>query len=263
MNLKIFDEADVPLGDLAAIGLVKNDRLILDRPDMDALLSGRRTDMLRLENLGHAGMKIASLNAKLSLKSGPEGRPELLLHPVYLRSVRPDYLTDTESESLEKGEEVSIEKNIIDHNGQRKRVLIEFDRETNQFLETDEDKLRAPDEINGIPLPPEQKQKFRRGEQVEVEDGTKLQYTATNRDGIRANRIGLIASVLLDGGISYLLFHGLRTLRNYSSDFQEIPLGDAYMDTLSKMQDQQQENDFGLSMPHGQHTRGYHRTGSR
>jgi hypothetical protein len=98
---------------------------------------------------------------------------------------------------------------------------------------------------------------------VEVEDGTKLQYTATNRDGIRANRIGLIASVLLDGGISYLLFHGLRTLRNYSSDFQEIPLGDAYMDTLSKMQDQQQENDFGLSMPHGQHTRGYHRTGSR
>lgn len=266
MNPVIFDQADLPLEDLAAVGLVKNGQPVLEAEDLTALLSGRRTQMLRLENLEHGGMKIASLQAKLSLITGTDGKPELVLHPEYIRSTAPTYLTDTESEALESGEEKSLEKDIVDENGQRKRVLVEFDKDTKQFLQTDEDKVRAPDEINGYPLTPDQKAKFKRGEVIEVPDGTKVQYTATSRDGIRANRIGLIASILLDGGISYLLFHGLKTLTNYSADFQEVPLSDAYLNTLAKAQTQEmddEEESNVLSTPAGQQSRGYNRSSAR
>lgn len=241
MNNPIFKEADLPLDDLAAIGLVSGGRISIEEADLTALLSGRRTQMLSLKNLEYADIKIASLNAKISLVSGADGKPELMIHPTYLRSTAPDYLSEEESWALETGDEISLEKEIIDAKGQKKRVLIEFDPETNQFLETDEEKLEAPEEINGQPLTPEQKAKFKRGEEVEVPDGTKVQYTATNRNGIRANRIALIASIVFDGGISYLLFHGIKSLMGQRHDAASTELSQDYQDTVLKMKQQQEK----------------------
>jgi len=53
---------------------------------------------------------------------------------------------------------------------------------------------------------------------VELPDGTKVQYTATNREGLRANKIMLIASVVFDGGISFVLYHGLKALFGQEHD---------------------------------------------
>lgn len=264
MTPVVFEETDLPLEDLAEIGLKKNGQLLLEEADLKALLSGRRTQMLQLEKLEFAGFKIDSLKAKLQLVTGADGKPELLLHPTYLQSTPPSYLTEKESWALETGDEQSLEKEIVDSSGQRKRVLIEFDPETNQFLETDQDKLEAPEEVNGQPLTAEQKARYKKGQEVEVPDGTKLQYTATNREGLRANRIGLILSVVFDGGISYLLFHGLKTLTGLSSDYQETPLSDAYLNILAKMQDQkEEETSLKLDTPHGQQNRGYNRSSAR
>lgn len=44
---------------------------------------------------------------------------------------------------------------------------------------------------------------------VELPDGTQFQFSTTDRKGIRSNRNGLVLSVLLDGGLSYLLFTGI------------------------------------------------------
>ncbi|WCT13317.1 DUF4099 domain-containing protein [Mucilaginibacter jinjuensis] len=240
MSPEIFDEADLPLEDLAAIGLVADGRLKLEEADLKALLSGRRTQMLSLKNLEYADIKITSLNAKISLVPGINGNPELMIHPTYLRSTAPKYLTEEESWALETGDELSLEKDIVDENGQKKRVLIEFDRETNQFLETDEEKVQAPDEINGHPLTPEQKAKFKRGKEIEVSDGTKVQYTATNRNGIRANRLSLIASIVFDGGISYLLFHGIKALVGQKHNAASSTQSEGYQETVQKMQQQQE-----------------------
>lgn len=241
MNTEIFNEAELPLDDLAAIGLVSDGRVMLEEADLKALLSGRRTQMLPLKNLEYAEIRIASLNAKISLVSGVDGKPELMIHPTYLRSTAPEYLSEEESWALETGDEISLEKDIVDSKGQKKRVLVEFDRETNQFLETDEEKLEAPDEINGQPLTPEQKAKFKRGKEVEVADGTKVQYTATNRNGIRANRLALIASIVFDGGISYLLFHGIKAFIGQKHDAASSELSQDYKDTLQKMKQQQEK----------------------
>jgi hypothetical protein len=241
MNTVIFDEADLPLHDLGSVGLVTDGRVLLEEADLKALLSGRRTQLIRMENLEFAGIKIASLNAKLSLATGADGKPELLIHPTYLRSTAPAYLTEAESWALETGDEISLEKDIVDVNGQKKRVLIEFDRETNQFLETDEEKLQSPDEINGHPLTPEQKAKYKRGQEVEVPDGTKIKYTAATREGIRANRITLIASIVFDGGISYLLFHGIKALLGQKHDAASTEQSQGFKNALNEMKKQQAE----------------------
>lgn len=240
MKPLIFNEADLPLDDLAEIGLVADGRVLLEEEDLKALLSGRRTQMLSLKDLEYADIRIASLNAKISLVSGADGKPELMIYPTYLRSNPPEYLSEEESWALETGEETSFEKEIVDKKGQKKRVLVEFDRETNRFLETDEEEVEAPEEINGHPLTPEQKAKFKRGQEVEVPDGTKVQYTATNRNGIRANRIALIASIVFDGGISYLLFHGIKSLMGQKHNAASAELSQDYQDTVQKMKQQQE-----------------------
>ena len=245
MSPQIFNEADLPLNDLAEIGLVSDGRVMLEEEDLKALLSGRRTQMLPLKDLEYADIRIASLNAKISLVSGVDGKPELMIYPTYLRSNPPEYLSEEESWALETGEEISFEKEIVDNKGQKKRVLVEFDRETNRFLETDEEEVEAPEEINGHPLTPEQKAKFKRGQEVEVPDGTKVQYTATTRELVRANRRALIISIIFDGGISYLLFHGIKALVGQKHDAASAELSESFKDTVQKMKEQQE----GVAMP--------------
>lgn len=211
---KIYNRQELPMADLERIGLAKNGRVDLDEDDLSALLSGRRTEMLRLENLRAEGLHIPALDAKLSLRPNASGDLELLVHPIYKEIEPPYFLAAEEAQQLEKGDRVNIDKVIVDKEGNAKEVLVEFDRETNEFIITDTEKILAPEEINGLPLTPEQKERYRKGREVETADGTTIQYAANEKQGIRSDRLALIASVLVDGGVSYLLFKGLNALFN-------------------------------------------------
>lgn len=202
------------MADLQRIGLAKNSQLNIDEDDLKALLSGRRTDMLRLENLQAEGIHIPALDAKLSLRPGTDNKLELSVHPIYKEIEAPYCLTAEEAEQLEKGEAVNIDKVIVDKDGNSKEVLVEFDKETNEFIITDTGKVLTPEEINGLPLTPEQKERYRKGQEVETDDGTTIQYSANEKQGIRSDRLALIASILIDGGVSYVLFKGLNALFN-------------------------------------------------
>jgi hypothetical protein len=241
MNRQLFDIKDLPIDSLADLGLTINRYLLLDQVDQRALLSGRRTQLVELRKLEFADMKIESLQAKLSLAAGITGKPELMIHPIYLRPVIPPYLLKHEADLLKNGMTLNLEKVITDHSETAKNMLIEFDRETNQFLETDEDKLIPPDEVNGYPLTAEQKKQYIHGEIVEIKDYTRFQYTATNREGLRANRNELIMANIEAGEHVYASYYNLRTLRNYHHDFQEVPPGNAYLNALAKMQTKEME----------------------
>jgi len=199
---------------LKKLGLVNNGVLILDQDDLKALLSGRRTDMLRLEKLEFQGMVIDLLDVKLSLARNEAGIVELKFHPINKEPKASKYLTDTEAERLARGKVVNLQKSVYDDKGRKIEVLIEFDKDTNEFIITDTERILAPDSINGIPLTPEQKERYRKGKEVETADGTTIQYTANEKQGIRSDRLALIASILIDGGVSYLLFKGLNALFN-------------------------------------------------
>ena len=264
MIQQLYNEQALPMEDLQKIGLAENGELKLDKDDLAALLSGRRTEMLRLQNLFSDGLHIPQMDAKLSLKPNPEGKLDLLVHPIYKQAQQLPFLTDTETEKLEKGEVLNVEKTIFDDEGNFKDVLIEFDRETNEFIVTDEARILVPDRINGQYLSLDQKERYRKGKEVELEDGTKVQFSATEKQGVRSNKLAFIASVLIDGGLSFALYHGLQYLfgeKQHRKDADEYSKG--YYKDLNELEQQERKGEKQAYQPENQQERGYSRSGAK
>lgn len=264
MIQQLYNEEALPIEDLQKINLAENDKLKLDPDDLALLLAGRCTNMLRLENLVHDGIHIRQLDAKLSLWPNREGGLDLLLHPIYLKAKTLPYLTDTEMEKLQNAEVPNIEKKIIDDDGNAKEVLIEFDSQTNEFIAIDQARILVPDRVNGQYLSLDQKERYRKGKEVDLPDGTTLQFSATAKEGIRSNKLALVASVLIDGGLSFALYHGLHYLfgqKKHDKDASVYSKG--YHDDLEKFEEQQRRSETAARQPRNQESRAYSRTGSR
>lgn len=243
MIRQIYSLQELPMEELQQIGLAEGQKLQLDHDDLDALLAGRRTDMLRLKGLTFDDMKIEQLDAKLSLEQKEDGTVGLLLHPIHREPAAPEYLTRDEAEGLEKGDTVNVLKKIYDNEGHEREVLVEFDRDTNEFVVSDTENIEAPEEINGVPLTAEQKEKFRKGKEVQaVEDGTNIQYAATEKQGMRSDKLHLIASIVIDGGISFVLYKTMHALWGQKSDKEKGKANEAgkkYSEAFQKFQQQQ------------------------
>jgi len=220
----IYDLRDLPMEELEKLGLATDNRLNLDKEDLRALLEGRRTSMQRLENLNADGITIPALDAKISLRQNAEGNLELMLHPIYKEAIAPEYLTGAEAEKLEKGEAANYQKMIFDDEGQPKEVLIEFDRDTNEFIVTDTERITPPDYVNGEKLTEQQQADFRHGRLVELLEGTRLRYSAVHT-----------ASLLNDGGITYLLFKGLHALLGEKHDKNAELMSKGYEQAVKDM----------------------------
>jgi hypothetical protein len=153
---QVFKENQIPVAELDRVGLVKDGQPMLREEDLNALLSGGVTRTLHLRNFGEDDIKISLMDAKLSMQRNAEGLIELLYHPVYHEHTRPDYLTEDEAEKLFDGETVNLDK-VIKIDGQEKEVLIEFDKDTKEFIITDIEGIIAPDLVNDEALTAEQK----------------------------------------------------------------------------------------------------------
>jgi hypothetical protein len=241
MIKQVFNKRDIPVDELERMGLAKDGVVLLDVDDLNALLAGRRTDMLRLEHLELDGVHIEALDAKMSLRRAKDGQVELLLHPIYREPEVPSFLTSTQAEMLEKGEIINLQKMIFDDEGHAKEVLVEFDKDTNEFIITDTEKIQAPDQVNGVPLTEEQKEKYRKGKEVQVDqDGTTLQYSGTEKQGMRSDKLALIASILIDGGVSYMLYKGLNALFGQKEEQDtKRGVGKNYHEAMKNMQEQE------------------------
>jgi len=102
--------------------------------------------------------------------------------------------------------------------------------------------ITAPDLVNNEFLTAAQKEKYRKGKEVELADGTKFNYSGTDLHGIRSNKIALIASVLVDGGLSYVVYKGLNAIFNKKRDEKEAnKLGPGYENALRDLEEQQKE----------------------
>lgn len=267
MNKPIYTEEALPMDDLHKAGLAENGKLKIGKDDLDLLLSGRRTQMLRLENLVSDGLRIRQMDAKLSLKPNPEGKLDLLVHPIYKQAQQLPFLTDTEAEKLEKGRLQNLEKTIFDDEGNLVDVLVEFDNETNEFIVTDEARILVPDRINGEYLSLDQKERYRKGKEVELADGTKVQFSATDKNGIKANKLMLVASLLMNGGLSFILFKALHWhfVDKKQQDINETYSKGYYKDLAEYEKQQQSKNQKQgpAYQPEQQHERSYSRSGGR
>lgn len=240
MQTIIFKEHELPMEDLETIGLAAGGQLLLNAEDLQALLSGRRTGMLQMHDLEAENIKIKSMDAKLSVRRNPEGNPELIIHPVYRKAVTPYFLDDFEAEQLEKGELPSLLKITKDNKGNTKEVLVEYDKDTREFIVSDTEKIQAPDMVNGEFLTPAQKENYKKGKEVKIPDGTRFNYTATDSNGIRSNKIALIASLLIDGGLTYIAYRALNMIFGQKRDEKEVEkLSAGYYNALRDMQENQ------------------------
>jgi hypothetical protein len=163
----------------------------------------------------------------------------------------PDFLDNSESEQLKQAKVASLLKTTTDNHGNNTERLVEYDSDTLEFIVSDTEKILVPDMVNNEFLTPAQKARYRRGEEVELADRTRFAYAAADPHGIRSNRIALVASVLIDGGLSYLLYQGLNALFNKTRDDNEAGrLSAGYYNAVKDMHDQEQVMDSpGLKLP--------------
>jgi hypothetical protein len=239
MNLISFKEKDLPVSELENIGLASGGQLLLNVDDLKALLSGRRTSLMQLKNLEADGIQIKAMDAKISLRTNREGKTDLLIHPVYRKPATPDFLDDNEATQLEEGEVAHFLKTTTDDKGNKKELLVEFDAETREFIVSDTEKIMAPDMVNSEFLTPAQKENYRKGKEVELADKTSFSYSGTDIHGIRSNRLALVASILVDGGLSYMIYKGLNAAFGKKHDPNEAGrLSPGYYSAMEDLEDQ-------------------------
>jgi hypothetical protein len=238
MMQELFEQEDIPIAEFENLGLSKDGRISLGEQDLKALLSGGRTDLICLHDLQDGDIKIINLDAKLSLRRNEQGGLDLLIHPVYRDPLTPAYITGEEAEKLADGEQPVLDK-VVEINGVKKEVLIEFDQDTQEFLVTDTARVLAPDLVNNEALTPEQKLRFKKGKEVELQDGTKFRFSATAAEGMRSNRLHLIASLMVDGGLSYVLFAGLKAMSKNKEDKVSDDYSRGYYHALEAMKARQ------------------------
>lgn len=118
------------------------------------------------------------------------------------------------------------------------QALYEFDKQTNSTVRTDDRQYLLPEQINGIDLSPREKERLRRGGDVELRDGSRLQLSPASETRFRSNRLLLLATMFIDGGMSYAIFKGVNALlengKKVKQEKQEYSRG--YMDALKKVQ---------------------------
>lgn len=230
----LFQSSDLPLAQLEKLGLYYQEQLLLNPEEIGPLLSGRRTPLVSLFELKGEKFDIERLDARLSLHREVDNNVELLIHPIYHTPKPHSLLTELEMNQLIQGKKDFIAKSIQIEDGISAMYNLEYDPVTNDFVGYNVPQVQAPDLVNGMILDQEQKELFKKGELIELADGTRFQHRVTQPNGLLADRRELILSVLEDGGISYLLIKNIQPLNTISA--QRDYHTPAFNKTLAEMQ---------------------------
>jgi hypothetical protein len=234
----MYETGQLPLAEMEKLGLYKDGQIILEPDDLDALLRGRRTELVSLRELKADGFEIDQLDAKLSVVPDWDNKLTLKIHPIYKQPQKHEMLLPTEADLLTNGQLTNLSKTYNTPPDKKKTFIVEYDPETREFISYTAEEVQVPDHVNGEFLDQKQKELFRKGEIVTLSDGTRLQHRASESKGIVSDRAALILSVLLDGGISYLLIRGIRNLLN-SKTAQRDGNSEDFLETLKGMEKQQ------------------------
>lgn len=207
----MFSIDSLPYQEFSILGLSKKDVLSFPPRTLNALLSGNRTSLIRFNQvpLGIADNKV-SLNGKLSLTKAPDGKVSLRFHPVNDAPKNAFNLTKEEAEFLRKNETNFIDKRIRTEDGTVKDIKISLDPITNEYVGINRNTIKAPEQINNTILSEKQKEEFRDGTTITVDN----QYYKLNPN----SEIGISDVQGNDSGLSKVRF------RNASYSSHELLL---------------------------------------
>nr|WP_287936766.1 DUF4099 domain-containing protein [Algoriphagus sp.] len=229
----------LPMKDLEIFGVIKNGKFTIPEKEVNALKNGGMTDIVELTDLKGKDIYIDKLPARLSIVRGEDGNPALRIDPVYREPNQHPNLNDNERNQLVRKELANIKKSYVDKEGNIQTEVIEYDQRTKQFFSYNPRDIKAPQSVNGKELDPQQKKKYKEGETVLLADGTAFQLSPSAPKGLRSNKSGLVLSVLLDGGLSYLLITGAKKLLGKESQ-EDKAYSEGYLQAIKEFQKQVQ-----------------------
>ena len=231
------NEKVLPIKDMEIFGVIKDGKFTIPEKEVNALKNGKMTDIVELKNLKGKDIHIEKLPARLSIVRGEDGNPALRIDPVYKEPNIHPSLSQSERSQLVNKELANIKKSFVDKEGNIQSEIIEYDQRTRQFLSFNPRDIKAPHSVNNQELSPQQKKKYKEGDVVQMSDGTEFQLSPSSPQGLTSNRKGLVLSVMLDGGISYLLFTGISKLLGMESPEKEAD-NKGYLEAIKEVQKQ-------------------------
>lgn len=208
----LFEQHQLPISEFQRLGLVAENHIQLDPVDLNALLLGRRTGLITVRNLEANGIKLEKIDLKLSLEADRDGKLSLALHPIFRSPQQHPLLQGYDADPLMDGTLSNIHKVYAGKGQQDYEAVIEYDPQTRTFIAYDPLQVLAPIAINGITLTEPQEYQFRRGQLVDLGDGTKFQHRASVPLGIVANRSELILTFEDPGPFQHIYMHGIQNI---------------------------------------------------
>ena len=154
----IFNENNIPYKELELIGISKKQIWSLDKADITALLSGKRTSLLDLAFHDNKGEEI-NMKGKISLYWKDNNNAGVKIHPVRLEIMNDINLKPKELERLQDNE-------IITKTINNEKYLVQLDPETNELLKTKIKSISIPSYIKGVELNKQQKEALKSGKEL-------------------------------------------------------------------------------------------------
>ncbi|TDS06599.1 DUF4099 domain-containing protein [Sphingobacterium paludis] len=210
----LFKKAELPREALQTLSLLKNEHLAIDNDNLEAMFAGRRSALIAMSDIQLDNIRIARLEAKLSLSRTDSGEVELLIHPVY-RNPQKHYLLDQQvMGELMDGEKPNHVVELKLGDDHVKRMVVEYDADTREFLAYDAASVHAPVMINGKDLDADQRVAYRLGQKVSIYDDTTVQYRVSEPKGILSNTEKVILSFEENSKVRHVMLDDLKNLQD-------------------------------------------------
>lgn len=126
---------------------------------------------------------------------------------------------------------------LTDENKETRSKLFEYDTRIKTVADLDTSELEF-DMINGVKLTPAQIRDLKRGKEISLDEDTKVQLSpkADNKAKVSSNtRLLLIASLAVDGGLSFLIIKGVEKLQRMRLEYKKQQETASFRDGLETM----------------------------
>lgn len=192
-----FNAKEIPYKEFEKVGWSKEDVLKkIPKADLAALLTGRRTDFIKIDVNG------TKLDVKISLHRNEDNSVSMRFHPINRIAPNIYNLTDEQQNDLKTKWTDSLVVNGVKENGEKAEMLVQYDPETNEYVSAIVEDIPVPEKINDVELDEKQKSDWKKGLYIDINDEP-VRVSLTDVYGF-AGKVFMFA---FDGGISLAIAH--------------------------------------------------------
>lgn len=165
-----IDESRIDWAQFEKLGVTKD---MIDKKSLDSLLNWQKTPTL-LPIKAEIGDSVIRTDARLSLRETPEGKLNLVVHPVRKEPQLDGFvygarLTEEDRQNLRQTGHAGRLVEIEPVKGQKMQAFLSVDKLTNELVAVRADKIKIPGEIKGVTLDEQQKKGLSEGKAVYLE----------------------------------------------------------------------------------------------